>query len=81
MKVICIDDRKWHSNSRCPVFGEVCTVEKSFISPVSETPVYSFYEYPTVPPHVLRCFAQKFFIPLSEIDETELVNVKEDVYA
>lgn len=33
MKVICIDDKHWHSDSKCPAFGEISTVEKSFASP------------------------------------------------
>lgn len=81
MKVICIDDSKWHNDSRCPSFSEICTVEKSFLSPSNGSPVYSFFEYPTEPPSIYRCFAQQFFIPLSDIDETELVNEKEETYA
>lgn len=81
MRVMCIDDTKWDNKSRCPVFGEICTIEKSFISPFSGNPVYSFVEYPVAPPQIFRCFYQKYFVPLSDIDETELVNEKEQSHA
>jgi hypothetical protein len=80
MKVMCIDDTKWHKDSKCPAFGEICTVEKSFNCPGSGTPSYSFFEYPIEPPAQYRCFSQSRFVPLSEIDETELVNEREQVY-
>lgn len=75
---MCINDKGWHSGSKCPVFGETCTVEKSFTSPSSGEPVYSFLEYPTEPPYLYRCFYQNRFVPLSDIDECELVNTKEE---
>lgn len=72
MRVICIDDKHWHSDSKCPAFGEIVTVEKSFTCPQGE-PVYSFVEYPNIRPHAFRCFSQKYFAPFSNLDETELV--------
>ena len=73
MKVICIDDKHWHSDSKCPAFGEISTVEKSFASPSDGEPVYSFIEYPPENPGKIRCFSQKYFTHLSGLDETELV--------
>lgn len=78
MKVVCIDDTKWHNDSMCPSFGEICTVDKSFVSPITGIPVYSFLEYPVEPPSRFRCFHQNLFIHLSDIDECELVNIKEE---
>lgn len=72
-KVICIDDTKWHNDTRCPAFGDIVTVEKSFASPFDGDPVYSFVEYPLIKPHMFRCFSQKYFAPLTGLDETELV--------
>jgi hypothetical protein len=77
LKVICINDSKWHNASRCPAFGEICTVENAIISPFSNTPVYTLVEYPPIPPSTRRLFSQDYFLPLSDIDETELVNEKE----
>jgi hypothetical protein len=71
---MCINDKHWHNDTRCPAFGEIVTVEKSFKSPISGDPVYSFTEYPPVNPHKIRCFSQKYFAPLSDLDETTLVN-------
>lgn len=73
-KVICIDDKHWHSDTKCPAFGEIVTIESSFASPVSGDPVYTFIEYPPEPPRMFRCFSQKYFAPLSDLDETALVN-------
>lgn len=74
MKVLCIDDNHWHGDSKCPEFGDIVTVEKSFTSPSDGEPVYSFLEYPPVKPGTFRCFSQKYFAPLTGIDETTLVN-------
>lgn len=81
MKVVCIDDTKWHKDSRCPSFMEVCTVSGSCISPYSGKPAYSFLEYPPHVGHAFRYFSQEYFSPISEADETEFVNEKEEVYA
>jgi hypothetical protein len=80
MKVVCIDDTKWHKDFSCPSFSEVCTVSESSVSRVSGELVYSFFEYPTPIGHGFRHFSQKYFAPVSDIDETELVNEKEEVY-
>lgn len=74
MKVVCIDDKHWHNDTKCPAFGEITTIERSFASPLSGDPVYSFTEYPPEHPRKIRCFSQKYFAPLSDLDETELVN-------
>lgn len=73
MKVICIDDKHWHSDTKCPEFGEIVTVEKAFASPDTGNPVYTFFEYPPANTSLFRCFSQKYFAPLSNLDETELV--------
>jgi hypothetical protein len=74
MKVICIDDKHWHSDTKCPAFGEIVTVEKAIPSPITGHPVYAFIEYPPEPPRLFRLFSQKYFAPLSDLDETTLVN-------
>lgn len=81
MKVVCIDDTKWHKDSKCPSFMEVCTVSGSGPSPHSGELVYSFYEYPPLTGCAFRNFSQKYFAPVSDIEETELVKEKEEVYA
>lgn len=80
MKVVCIDDTKWHNDTRCPSFMEVCTVSESCISPYSGLPSYSFIEYPPSIGYRFRLFNQKYFAPISESDETELLSKKEEVY-
>ena len=70
---MCIDDKHWHSDTKCPAFGETVTVEKAFSSPIDGRPVYAFVEYPPIKPHNFRCFSQKYFAPCSDLDETELV--------
>lgn len=81
MKVICIDDTKWYKDFGCPSFMEVCTVSGSYVSPHSGESVYSFFEYPPPVGHDFRHFSQKYFAPISDIDNTETVNKKEEVYA
>lgn len=72
-KVVCIDDKHWHNDSKCPDFGEVVTIETSFTCPTDGDLVYTFIEYPPITTGRIRCFSQKYFAPLSDIDETELV--------
>ena len=73
MKVICIDDKGFYKDSKCPVFGEICTVKKALTSPISGVPCYTFVEYP--PENAaMRLFHQRRFAPLSDLDETTLVN-------
>lgn len=77
MKVICIQD-KWRtflgpSTTPDPKFGEICTVSKSWVN--IGVPVYNLLEYS----HQIGGYCQSCFIPLSEIDEMELVNEKAEV--
>jgi hypothetical protein len=81
MRVVCIDDTKWHNDTRCPSFMEVCTVSGSGISAYSGDPVYSFNEYPIENGHAFRWFSQKYFAPVSDVGENEIVNEKEIAHA
>lgn len=81
MKVMCIKNGAWHSqqlgivrdDKLSPSFGEICTVVE-----VLED-AYRLLEYPKNQIGNPTSFAKSRFIPLSEIDETELVNKKETV--
>lgn len=79
MKVMCIEDRFWKKDYPCPKVGEIVTVSKAYYSPYTDNEVYDFHEYPPPPGCAFRCFSQKYFAPLSEIDETKLVNVVPEV--
>ncbi len=81
MKVMCIDDTHWfRPGLPCPEFGEVVTVCAAFTSPYNGEDVYAFVEYPLILGLKFRTFSQKYFAPLSDIDETELVNEKIEVH-
>jgi len=74
MKVMCIDDTHWYKGPdaySCPSFGEVVTVVNSIIHPFDGTPKYEFKEYPPRYGDRWRLFSQKYFAPLSDIDEKE----------
>jgi hypothetical protein len=73
-KVICIDDKGFGKDFACPVFGETCTVERALTSPNSGVPSYTFVEYPPENGSGIRLFHQRRFVPLSDLDETTLVN-------
>jgi hypothetical protein len=73
-RVMCIDDAHWVvPGLPCPKFGEITTVSWEGVS-FSGIPAYSFLEYPTPPGYDFRYFSQKYFVELSDIDETELMN-------
>ena len=81
MKVICIDDKK-HSDSKNYAYllkeGETYTVEGEVLAYDAfgnETVAYKLTEFGW--PYA---FNKTRFIPLSDIDERELVNEKEDVF-
>lgn len=76
-KVICIDDTHWAvPGLPCPKFGEILSVEDAYLHPFTKNPVYSFYEYPVPPGYSYRVFSQKYFAPLSDIDESEFSTEK-----
>lgn len=74
MKVICIKKGEFVkvSNEPDPTFGEIVTVE--FTRIWMGKLVYHFKEY-----QYCGGYIASNFIPLSNIDETELVNKKEEV--
>lgn len=72
-KVMCINDKHWKNDMSCPIFGEVVTISNERKSPVSGEPCFEFEEYPCPPGHAFRIFSKKYFAPLSDLDETELV--------
>jgi len=67
MKVVCINDKYWANEVPCPKFGEIVTVS-STESPYGEA-AYEFVEYGE-----RNWYSQKYFAPLSDLDETTLVN-------
>lgn len=73
MKVMCIDDKPGQY-SRCPFkVGEIVTVKQC---PAFENN-YDVIEYPSTPDGQLCSWSKTRFIPLSDIDETELVKERE----
>lgn len=77
MKVMCIKDGQWRGKltgdpAEGPKYGEVVTVVDEVTT--SDKDVYILQEYPDA-----RGYAKKRFIPLSDIDETELVSEREAV--
>lgn len=73
MKVMCIKSGKWVSKTGRdgwgPQYGETCTVVDESNS------AYQLAEYYVNPVDGVReSYIKKHFIPLSDIDETELVN-------
>jgi hypothetical protein len=67
MKVICINDSEWGQAHKSPAVGEELTVSEDYID-FEGDPVYEFVEYGD-----MATFEQKYFAPLSDLDETELV--------
>jgi hypothetical protein len=67
MRVMCINDKKWHKDIPCPKFGEIVTVSDSDNCP-DGTPCYEFMEYGKD-----HWYSKKYFAPLTDLDETELV--------
>lgn len=76
MKVMCIDDTHWRGTFGGPHCGEVVTVIGDRIN-MQGIPAYEFLEYPPPPGCLYRIFSKKYFSPLSDIDESELVKEKE----
>jgi hypothetical protein len=68
MKVMCIDD-KFTIIKNHPKYGEVVTAKQSPI--VADA--YILAEYMEDPNGISNHFRKRRFIPLSDIDETELV--------
>jgi len=77
MKVMCINDKWENTATREPCggmqYGEIATVVGECTR--FSRSYYEFSEYPG------EAYDKKNFIPLSEIDETELVNQRENVNA
>ena len=78
MKVMCIFDQWWWEIIRVsgPAYGEICTVledtEKGYL-------IAGYQKNPIVPDQ--ECYYdQNGFVPLSDIDETEMVKEREVVY-
>lgn len=66
MKVMCIDDKHWKKDVPCPKFGEIVTVSNT--SNQRNGPAFEFKEY-----GIGHWYTQKYFAPISDLDETELV--------
>jgi len=72
MKVMCIDD-KFQIIKNHPQYGEIVTAYQS----ERITECYRLLEYMTDKDGLENHFSKKRFIPLSDIDETELVKERE----
>lgn len=76
MKVMCIrDDFKEKTNN--PSVGEILTASQNCVYPQA----YDIHEYLIDFDGTPQCFLKSYFIPLSAIDETELVKERELVNA
>lgn len=87
MKVMCIKESKERFNimtgDRLPlhglIIGNIYTViDDVFVSTLNQS-MYELEEFKPDPKRQL--FGKDLFAPLSDIDETELANKKEEVYA
>ena len=74
MKVMCIDDNFLIKDGNEPKIGEVVTVID--ICEINKGN-YILSEYPVSKNGIPLCFIPNRFIPLSDIDETELVKQRE----
>lgn len=74
MKVMCIKDVEWTKNGNWklanPVYGDICTVVKEFYFDGKK--VYLLQEFP----YDGGYFAHRF-IPLSDVDEMEMIREKQ----
>lgn len=71
MKVMCIDDSFMLKDGLEPKVGEIVTARQS---PEPEfKDCYDLFEYPIDIDGDEVCFNKKYFAPLSDIDETELI--------
>jgi len=77
MRVMCIKEGKWTSGFPGPQYGDVCDASTSPVWP----DFYIIPVYAITPDGRRRHLAKDKFITLSEIDETELVNQRENVAA
>ncbi len=73
MRVICIDDLAKDGHRLQIKEGEIYTA-----SDCPRKGYYIIHEYPKYDGCIV-CYEKERFIPLSEIDETELINNKEEV--
>lgn len=73
MKVMCIDDKPMDSRGIYPKFGEIVTVSQCPIFPQN----YDVAEYPNGKDGNPQSMRKTRFIPISDIDETELVKERE----
>lgn len=81
-KAICVKQGDWRflikgtiENSNSPTYGETVTVSQC---PVFKD-AYDLAEYPLDSDGNRQSFAKKWFIPTSEIDETELAKQREEL--
>ncbi len=69
MRVICIDDVFTDGvDGTTPRFGEKCTASQCNVYPDN----YDILEHPCLRNGILQSFAKRRFIPVSDIDETEM---------
>lgn len=82
MKVMCINDAgwceprkflwfRWNKNTEGPAYGDFCTVVGECIDPIEGFPCYILDGWSE------EGYCKSQFIPLSDIDETELVAERE----
>lgn len=76
MKVMCINDNGWYciitgKRAKGPEYGEIVTVTREYTSPVDNDKYYDLQEYP--PKHNDDGFGVSLFIPISDIDEKEIL--------
>ena len=69
MKVMCIKDDWNHKDGSEPIFGEIVTASQSTMY----SGAYSIFEYLLDKNGKSQHFIKEAFIPLSDIDETELI--------
>ena len=67
--MMCIKDDWNHKDGSEPIFGEIVTASQSTIY----SGAYSIFEYPLDKNGKSLHFMKEGFIPLSDIDETELI--------
>ncbi len=81
MQVICTTHENFSGKAivddTTPAVGEIVTVNGERV--IREVDCYSFVEYSTV--DEVCWFDKRNYSPLSDIDETELVNDKEELHA
>jgi len=73
MKVMCIDDKFVFYDGSEPKYGEIVTASQCQVY----NECYDLAEYPKDSFGMIQSFKKIRFIPLSDIDETELVKERE----